>query len=1159
MGKLQYLILTAVLLGAGSWNLTVEAAEAEKPVASVQEKAAAEKAGPAKEVQKKEFAAMEERGEKLYAEGKYAEAEEVFVELLEKRKKVLGEKHPDTLESMNNLAVVYQSQGHYLKAMGLIEQALLLTKEVLGEKHEDTLRCMANLAVNYQYLGRYQEALVLNEQIMAVRKDALGEKNPAAFTCMNNLAADYSDIGCYQKAMEMDKQILDLEKETLGERHPNTLISMTNLAADYTALGHYKEAVALDEQTLILKKEVLGEKHPDTLQSMVNLAAGYTALGRYKDAMEMNEKALIFMKEVLGEKHPNVLTGMINLASDYTALGCYTDAMELDEKTLALVKEVLGEKHPNTLTCMANLAMDYTNLGRYQDAVNLNKRTLALRKEVLGEKHLDTLTSMTNLASDYTNLGRYQEAMVLNEQSLVSKREVLGKKHPDTLTSMNNLAADYKYLGRYQDTMELDRQTLALEKEVLGKKHPDTLTSMANLAVDYSLLGRYQDAIALNEQTMALRKEILGEKHPNTLKSMANLAAEYSAAGRYQKALELGEQTLALRKEVLGEKHPDTLGSINNLATDYQKAGTPEKSLPLYREMIQGYEMQRSDYGSLTKETRQVWFSTVVPYYKNALRCFIRQGQAEEAFHTAELCKARSLMEQYAERLADNSEILDDEELQQLNGYRRQLAAYNTQIAEAMLKGNTTAQQNLTAERDKLGSEYQEYRRKLQENYPKYKELSEPEIVDWQQGQEILPENTVFLDFLQHGDFIEAFVLSREKGLQAFDLTMPKDLASGCSVYHNLISYKGPGEMNSRDDKHLWRMADGTYAVTQGGEQPANHAGEVTDFQEYQRIRRTLAENLGEALLDPLTAYLPSGANWLISPDGDLDAIPFETLFHQGKPAIETADISYIQSLSVLRLLQKRQKQNAGLNGRKELFAMGDAIYGDYSDEEAKQSRQVIAQAADAARSVKVEAASVMDLNSLHWENLPGSAREIQQAAEIFPEGQRDLYVREAATEPQLRNLNRTGALKDYKYLLFATHGIFFPQAAELSSIVLGRSNAARTNGYVTVSKWMGYDLHSDLVYLSACESGLGKDEAGEGIIGLPYALCIAGNQDTVMSLWKINDAASARFSAGFFQKIKAGMGPLKALNAMKREFMKSSRNDLSDPSVWSTFLLYGI
>jgi len=105
----------------------------------------------------------------------------------------------------------------------------------------------------------------------------------------------------------------------------------------------------------------------------------------------------------------------------------------------------------------------------------------------------------------------------------------------------------------------------------------------------------------------------------------------------------------------------------------------------------------------------------------------------------------------------------------------------------------------------------------------------------------------------------------------------------------------------------------------------------------------------------------------------------------------------------------------------------------------------------------------------------------------------------------------------------------------------------------------MGYNLRSDLVYLSACESGLGKDEAGEGIIGLPYALCIAGNQDTVMSLWKINDEASAEFSTEFFQKLNAGMGPSKALNETKRAFMKSARKEFSDPSVWSTFLLYGI
>ena len=179
--------------------------------------------------------------------------------------------------------------------------------------------------------------------------------------------------------------------------------------------------------------------------------------------------------------------------------------------------------------------------------------------------------------------------------------------------------------------------------------------------------------------------------------------------------------------------------------------------------------------------------------------------------------------------------------------------------------------------------------------------------------------------------------------------------------------------------------------------------------------------------------------------------------------------------------------------------------------------------------------------------------------AALFPPDTRRVYKKKQASEKVLRNLDTSGDLAGYKILLFATHGIFNPKVPELSALVLSQvGNQAPENGYITVSKWMAYNLRSDLVYLSACQTGLGKAQDGEGIIGIPYALCIAGNQDTIMTLWETDDEKARAFSVSFFKKLRLGQGPVQALSATKREFLHGRGSD-RNPNSWAAFLLYGI
>ena len=386
-----------------------------------------------------------------------------------------GENHPDTLSSLNNLALAYDSSGNYEKALELIEKSYAISCKLLGEEHPDTLISLNNLALAYNSLGNYEKALELNEKVYAINCKVLGEEHPDTLTSLSNLAGAYSDIGNYHKALELNEKVYAMRCRVLGEEHPDTLNSLNNLALAYWSLGNYKKALELTKKDYTISCRVLGEEHPETLISLSNLASIYRSLGYYEKALELNEKAYAMRCRVLGEEHPHTLTSLNNLALEYKHSGNYEKAVELNEKVYATSFRVLGEEHPNTLTSLSNLASAHRSLGNYEKALELNERVYAIRCRMLGEEHPNTLTSLNNLADIYDCLGNHEKAVELNEKAYSISCSVLGEEHPDTLIILSNLAYKYLSLGNYDKTIELFEKAYFLSCKLFGKDHRRTI------------------------------------------------------------------------------------------------------------------------------------------------------------------------------------------------------------------------------------------------------------------------------------------------------------------------------------------------------------------------------------------------------------------------------------------------------------------------------------------------------------------------------------------------------------------------------------------------------------------------------------------------------------------------------------------------------------
>jgi tetratricopeptide (TPR) repeat protein len=202
-------------------------------------------------------------GQVLWEEGRWKEGEELEVKVLEARRRVLGEEHPDTIIAMANLASTYWKQGRSKEAEELDIKVLEVRRRVLGEEHPDTIIAMANLASTYWNQGRSKEAEELNVKVLEASRRVLGEEHPDTIIAMANLASTYWKQGRSKEAEELNVKVLEARQRVLGEEHPDTIMAMANLAYTKRDLGQNAVAIDLMTQSATASSQVLGYDHPN--------------------------------------------------------------------------------------------------------------------------------------------------------------------------------------------------------------------------------------------------------------------------------------------------------------------------------------------------------------------------------------------------------------------------------------------------------------------------------------------------------------------------------------------------------------------------------------------------------------------------------------------------------------------------------------------------------------------------------------------------------------------------------------------------------------------------------------------------------------------------------------------------------------------------------
>ncbi|KAF2035026.1 TPR-like protein [Setomelanomma holmii] len=300
-----------------------------------------------------------------------------------------GEENDDSSALAWKCAMTLLDDGRFDEAEELFKQVMETRKRLFGNEHEWTLSSMTNLALTYSAQGRWKEAEELEIEVIETKKTLLGDEHPSTLTSMGNLATTLWDKGRRKEAEELEVQVMETKKRVLGDEHPSTLITLGNLASTYSHQGRWKEAEELQMQVMETRKRVLGDEHPDTLLSMANLVLTLYDQGQWKKAEELELQVIEMRVRVLGDEHPDTLNSMLHLAKNYShqEQWQWKKAEELELQVIETYRRALGDKHPSTLCCMTIHAFTLKRHGRDEEAISLMRTCFQLCEQTHGEQH----------------------------------------------------------------------------------------------------------------------------------------------------------------------------------------------------------------------------------------------------------------------------------------------------------------------------------------------------------------------------------------------------------------------------------------------------------------------------------------------------------------------------------------------------------------------------------------------------------------------------------------------------------------------------------------------------------------------------------------------------------------------------------------------------
>lgn len=1021
--------------------------------------------------------------------------------------------------------------------LALMTATCLLLPFVLGQTANAQLSPQATQRVNqlntqiaqFEQQGDHAAILPLQQEVIRIGRSELGDDTVEMAFEWNYLGDIYIRLGQYANAEAPYAHALKVRRNLLGENSEETGESYFNTALVMYYMGDYPTSEKHYLQALRIAQKLAGPQHEDTLQVMNNLGLLYQQTGNYEKARELHTAVLNGRIRQLGADSEFVGETYLNLGLLVHTLGDYNAARDYYSRALKIFKTKLGIEHEYTLQTMNNMSKLAYDLGDAARSYELDEEVYDIRVRVLGADHADIAQSLNNMAFNHHEQGNYETAKQLFQRALDIYRKNTGENDTATQMTMMNLASILQRLGESEEALELAEKALRLRLENLGDDHVLVAETLEQLGELHLTGGRLDEAEQALDQSYAILQKTYGDNHPTTLLALYALCYIKMEKGEWDEVLELSNKIRRL---------------VRTTSARLMAGLSPQEQLRLLE----------SD-GHQTLAFTAAWQRKNDPAYINASADWLINNKG---MSQATLAARETLMRDVGDA---HSKALSE----QLLDIRRQLAS-------AVLASPNATQADAQQQKvEQLTQQENEITRRLSRNLGSSIALESWIELEDVRGKLADDETLVTWIRFQPIDF-ESEGLALEKSLP------PRYLAW-------VIPPSGQGDIQLVDLGLAEEIDDvietARAAITEAGKKdgPINKDGEL----EAEKKLRAALNGITQKVWQPVAEHIrPDTQRLSLSPDGALWLVPWSALpLEEDRYLIE--QYAFRLLISGRELVEETSEPSTNrplvfanptfdLTPQKVIDAI-KAIFADFKIDP-NANRGLVSQTA--IRKVPT------------LPNTELEAEAISPSLERIVGKPPTKYLRQYALESVVKRVHQP------RMLVLSTHGYFLPdqQAKSADRVVNAGSNRSASlistdgkpienpllrcglllagcnqppsggdDGVLTGLEIVGLDLRgTELVVLSACETGVGKVQIGEGIAGLRQAFQLAGAHSVVATLWQVPDRDSAILMRDFFEQMADDKDPADALRAAQLSRIESRREryGAAHPYFWAAWTFTG-
>ena len=991
--------------------------------------------------------------------------------------------------------------------------------------------------------GRYE--VRIEERRTVMPQDAIHVAAERTFA-EATLIADQGTGESRLKAIDKYKEALALW-QSIKKTGPESQVALTlnAIGENYGELGDTNKAVDYYTQALPIFRTA-GD-HAGEAATLNNLGDAYVSLGQTQEALDYSNQALTAMRKVGDRRGEAIALKTIGLV--HSILGDKPKALDYHNQSLAILRD-LGERQLEA-TALINIGEIYIDLGEYQKALEYCNKAL-LSNRALGNLSNEAV-SLSDIGFIYGSLGDTQQELVYYTQALELQQRT-GARAGQAIT-LNNIGHVHSKLGDKQKALEFYERSLALRRALNDRRgEASTLSNIGSIHQD---LGDYQKALDYYNQSLIIIKDIRDLLQQAV--TLNNIGSVYRKLGDTQNALNYTKQAYIILHDTGHKKEEaQALYNMARLERDrdnlVEARGYIEKSLATV-------EALRTSVAS--QELRASFFASVRRYQEFNINLLMRlhkqrpsEGFDIAALEASENARARSLLELLKEARAEIRQGVDPSLLE----HERQLRETIADKAERQTRltsRNQTEEQRTAAEKEiaALTAEYEQVQAEIRHTSPRYAALTEPVPLGLKAiQQQVLDDDTLLLEYAL-GEETSFLWAATPTWIKSFELPA-----------------RGQIEPLAR------RIYE---TLTARNQSPTNESPQ----QRQQRLEQAEAEfakaaaALGEMLLAPVASEL-RGRRLLIVTEGMLQYVPFGALpspkslgsavriseSDRGMrtpdsrirtptfplPLIAEHEIVSLPSASVLAVL--RQESAGRKTPIKTVAVMADPVFSVDDSRIAGKGRKE-ASASEQGSGLAEVKRSAAESGVVSLERLRFSRMEAEAISSLASDNLKLKALDFAANRAAAMNSD----LGQYRIVHFATHGLINNEHAELSGVVLSLvdEQGRPQNGFLRLYDIYNLKLGADLVVLSACQTALGKEIKGEGIVGLTRGFMYAGAARVVASLWQIDDRATAELMKRFYLgMLREKLRPAAALREAQVSMLKEKR--WQAPYYWAAFTLQG-